>query len=54
MARERALTPFLVAARARGAQCVGGIGMLVHQAALGFEAMTGVPAPLEVMRRAAQ
>jgi len=47
-------TPFLAAARARGAHCVGGIGMLVHQAALGFEAMTGVPAPLEVMRRAAQ
>ncbi len=47
-------TPFLVAAAARGAHCVGGLGMLVHQAALGFEAMTGVPAPLEAMRRAAQ
>ena len=27
--------------------------MLVHQAALGFEAMTGHPAPLEAMRAAA-
>ena len=38
-------TPFLAAAAARGARAVGGIGMLVHQAALGFEAMTGPAGP---------
>ncbi len=32
---------------------VGGLGMLVHQAALGFEAMTGHPAPLAAMQAAA-
>jgi shikimate dehydrogenase len=42
-------TPFLTAAAARGARTVGGLGMLVHQAALAFERMTGVPAPLEAM-----
>jgi shikimate dehydrogenase len=42
-------TPFLAAARAAGAAVVGGLGMLVHQAALGFEAMTGHPAPLDAM-----
>jgi shikimate dehydrogenase len=42
-------TPFLAAAAANGAAVVGGLGMLVHQAALGFEAMTGCAAPLEAM-----
>jgi shikimate dehydrogenase len=42
-------TPFLAAAAAAGARTVGGLGMLVHQAALGFAAMTGHPAPLEAM-----
>lgn len=46
-------TPLLAAARARGLQCIGGLGMLVHQAALSFQAFTGVDAPLEVMRAAA-
>lgn len=46
-------TPFLAEARARGARVVGGLGMLVHQAALGFEAMTGHRAPLDAMRTAA-
>ena len=46
-------TPFLAAARAAGAAAVGGIGMLVHQAALAFEAMTGAAAPLAEMRAAA-
>ena len=46
-------TPFLAAARAQGADVVGGLGMLVHQAALGFEAMTGHPAPLAAMQAAA-
>jgi shikimate dehydrogenase len=47
-------TPFLVAAAERGARAVGGIGMLVHQAALAFEAMTGEPAPLAAMHQAAR
>jgi shikimate dehydrogenase len=47
-------TPFLVAAADRGARAVGGIGMLVHQAALSFEAMTGEAAPLAAMHQAAR
>lgn len=50
---EPAETPFLRAAAAAGARTVGGLGMLVHQAALAFELMTGRPAPLDVMRDAA-
>jgi shikimate dehydrogenase len=46
-------TPLLAAARARGLHCVGGLGMLVHQAALSFHTFTGVDAPLEVMHAAA-
>jgi shikimate dehydrogenase len=46
-------TPFLAAAAAAGARAVGGLGLLVHQAALGFEAMTGHAAPLEAMKAAA-
>ena len=47
-------TALLARARAVGARPVGGLGMLVHQAALAFELWTGVPAPLDVMRDAAQ
>jgi shikimate dehydrogenase len=47
-------TPLLAAARARGVPCTNGIGMLVHQAALGFELWTGVDAPLAAMRTAAE
>lgn len=46
-------TPLLAAARARSVPAVNGLGMLVHQAALAFEAFTGVAAPLAVMRAAA-
>jgi shikimate dehydrogenase len=46
-------TPLLAGARARGLQCIGGIGMLVHQAALSFRTFTGVDAPLAVMQAAA-
>jgi shikimate dehydrogenase len=46
-------TPLLAAARARSVPSANGLGMLVHQAALAFEAFTGVAAPLEVMRTAA-
>jgi len=46
-------TPLLAAARARSVPAANGIGMLVHQAALAFEAFTGMAAPLAVMRAAA-
>ncbi|MET0421240.1 MAG: shikimate dehydrogenase [Acidimicrobiia bacterium] len=47
-------TPLLAAACARGIPCTNGLGMLVHQAALAFELWTGVAAPLDVMRSAAE
>jgi shikimate dehydrogenase len=46
-------TPLLASARTRGVRCVGGLGMLVHQAAITFESFTGRGAPLAVMRAAA-
>jgi shikimate dehydrogenase len=48
-----AITPAHQAARAVGAQAFGGLGLLLHQAALSFELWTGRPAPLEVMSAAA-
>lgn len=47
-------TPFLAAARQRGAGAVDGLSMLVRQAAASFERWTGNAAPLVVMRRAAR
>ena len=46
-------TPFLHAARRRGAAAIDGLAMLVGQAALAFERWTGVTAPTQVMRDAA-
>jgi len=46
-------TPLLAAVRARGLRCVGGLGMLVHQAAISFEWFTGMTAPVAAMQRAA-
>lgn len=40
------------AAREQGAKVVGGLEVLVAQGAAAFELWTGVPAPVEVMRRA--
>ena len=40
------------AARAAGASVVGGLEVLVAQGAASFELWTGVPAPVDVMRRA--
>jgi shikimate dehydrogenase len=47
-------TALLAAAEAVGAQAVDGLGMLVHQAARAFTAWTGVEAPVEAMRAAAE
>ncbi len=48
------VTPLVAAARAAGALAQGGLSMLVYQGAISFEIWTGRPAPLEVMRRAAE
>lgn len=42
-------TPLARAAEAAGMTVVGGLDLLVHQAALQFELFTGVPAPLDAM-----
>lgn len=47
------LTPLQHAARAAGVSAFGGLGLLLHQAALSFEIWTGRPAPLDVMSAAA-
>ena len=47
-------TAWLRAATARGATPVGGLGMLVHQAALQLELWTGQVAPVEDMWRAVE
>ena len=46
------LTPWLEAARARGASVTNGVGMLVHQAALQLTLWTGLEAPVDAMWRA--
>ena len=45
-------TNFLRQAHQAGAKTIEGLGMLIHQAAFGFEKWTGQPAPLGVMRQA--
>ncbi len=47
-------TELLKAAQQAGARCLGGLGMLIHQAAAAFELLTGKAAPIEVMRVAAR
>ncbi len=46
------VTPWLDGARARGAEVLNGLGMLVHQAALQLEQWTGQEPPVDVMWRA--
>jgi shikimate dehydrogenase len=50
---DPAHTPLQTAAREAGAASFGGLGLLLHQAALSFEMWTGQVAPLEVMSAAA-
>ena len=47
------VTPLQERAKAAGATAFGGLGLLLHQAALSFELWTGAPAPLDVMSAAA-
>jgi shikimate dehydrogenase len=47
-------TELLRQAEQRGARCVDGLEVLVHQGARSFEIWTGRSAPLDVMRRAAR
>ncbi len=47
------VTPLQVRARAEGAVVFGGLGLLLHQAALSIELWTGQQPPLEVMSAAA-
>ena len=47
-------TPLLTVAAERGARCVDGLGMLVHQAALTIERWTGTDPDVSVMARAAR
>lgn len=47
-------TPLLADAAAAGLRGVGGIGMLVHQAARAFERWTGIEAPTDAMGAAAR
>jgi shikimate dehydrogenase len=46
-------TPLLEAARGAGAGAAGGLGLLLHQAALSFELWTGQIPPMDVMSAAA-
>ena len=46
-------TPLIEAAAARGARAVDGLDVLVGQGIAAFELLTGVPAPVDVMRAAA-
>jgi shikimate dehydrogenase len=47
-------TPLVQAARARRVRVVDGRELLVRQGALSFQLFTGLPAPIETMRRAAR
>jgi len=46
-------TPLLATARARGNCCVDGLGMLLHQGRMGFEAWFGQKVAVSVGQRAA-
>ena len=48
-----AVTPLQTSGRAAGATTFGGVGLLLHQAALSFELWTGQQPPMDVMSAAA-
>ena len=45
-------TPLLESAKRKGAHCVSGLSMLLHQGAESFRIWTGCPPPIKVMREA--
>ncbi len=47
-------TPLLTAARNRGADTIGGLGMLVYQGAASFRIWTSVDPPVDVMKKACE
>jgi shikimate 5-dehydrogenase len=51
---DGAPTPLIAAAGARGARAVDGLEVLVGQGIFAFELLTGVPAPVAIMRAAAR
>jgi len=53
LAYRKESTPFLDQASQAGLRTLGGLGMLVHQAALSFQIWTGIPAPHQLMREEA-
>lgn len=52
MVYRPAETPLLKAAKAAGCRTANGLGMLLYQGAKALELWSGLPAPIEVMRRA--
>ena len=48
------VTPLLRAATAQGARVIGGLGMLIHQAARQFQLWTGEAAPIAAMQAAVE
>ena len=46
-------TKLAIDAKSKGAKVVSGVEMLIYQGAASFEIWTGIPAPVEVMRKAA-
>jgi shikimate 5-dehydrogenase len=51
---DGAPTPLIAAAGARGARAVDGLEVLVGQGIFAFELLTGVTAPVAIMRAAAR
>ena len=52
MVYRPAETPLLKEAKAAGCRIANGLGMLLYQGAKALEIWTGMPAPIEIMRRA--